>query len=167
MPKIRSTPVPLVTPDGNRTHPNRYHLTCAIPYFPRPGRLHEVPREQRVGAKASQPGLSGGHLLATVVPAHLPPRSANPCAFRHQKRRGPPGVRWAVIAERAVLSEEVGGGGGNRTPVPRRFRVSFYRNSSPFGSRPLGSGERDPRGPAPCLLSRPCPGARLGRYPLL
>jgi hypothetical protein len=59
------------------------------------------------------------------------------------------------------------GGGGNRTPVPRRFHISFYRNSPSFGSRPLGSEGQDPWGQTSCLFSPRRPEVRLWRYPLL
>src|SRR5262245_26522585 len=60
-----------------------------------------------------------------------------------------------------------GGGGGNRTPVPRSFHGGFYERSPSFLSRPRGSGGQDPLGPGRCEISPPCPQPRRGGQPTL
>ena len=57
----------------------------------------------------------------TVLETNASPSSK--AAFHHVGMRG---------------KEEVGGGGGNRTPVPRRITAGFYVRSRPFRSRRSG-----------------------------
>ena len=46
----------------------------------------------------------------------------------------PASFHWQALLESSwVVKPENGGGGGNRTPVPRPIHVSVYRNSSLFG----------------------------------
>ena len=53
--------------------------------------------------------------------------------FRTKQAR-PASFHWrALLESRWVVKPENGGGGGNRTPVPRSIHVSVYRNSSLFG----------------------------------
>ena len=61
----------------------------------------------------------------------------------------PASFHWRALLESSwVVKPENGGGGGNRTPVPRPFHVSFYRNSPLFVSRPSVSKGQDTSGPA-------------------
>ena len=73
----------------------------------------------------------------------------------------------AESRKRLERKELNGGGGGNRTPVPRRIHTGFYRNSPSFGSRPPVSEGQDTFGPAPLVFRAFGSGRAAGAIPIV
>jgi hypothetical protein len=71
----------------------------------------------------------------------------------------------ATIVIKRCGVNSYGGGGGNRTPVPRQVSTRLYECSPSIESRASGSAGQDPSAPACCWISLPHPRARFGSQP--
>ena len=107
------------------------------------------------------------------LPRHEPSsRSPHYPKCVRPSRKGANSTDFRAVASSCPITGESfpaevnGGGGGNRTPVPKSFQCGFYEHSPSFDLtfRAPGTGSRTAR---PLFGSPRCPWPRLRGYPAL